>query len=489
LELLENKNLKFNGSFILENPFYPPIGKIPTIRGEVKELLINTDGIRVPFQVMIDKWGKGSLILTNRSGETFLDSINFLFNFGVLDVLLDQMPFSRSGQFKLKGKISFLEKGFYPEISLKTKNLNVFYKNMKIPVFILGNIQGKNYNLKNQLRIFDGFIQSEIMGIINWENLSNPFGKTKINTKVTSLKLKLPAKKEKSDKETDFKYPIPKFPLEIDMELEKVNLEKIVLNGNGHLSTRKGGTSNLKMNLTFNDAPALIKAKLLKSKKNAHLDFKLKKFDLSDLENLLPKKLGNFTGKANLEFFGTFPFPSIKLKDFSFQVKFDAFNGNYNNPHLGENWEKFIKENEGLEKYISKDAQPFVDYERIHLIGEIKSGKILIDKFIFRAPEEKLLIHANGHLGIKEDTRSLVYLDFRDKMGITLPSLKKLFGMETLYFKLEGKGFKLKPDLVYTSSKVLQNIPIELPKTLLSPIDKLLIDPFRKKPKPENEKK
>lgn len=481
-ELLVNKNLNFSGSFILENPNWMPIGDIPTIRGRIDGLVVNDNGVKVPIKASVDKWGSGSLILTNLSGETFLDSVDWNFNIEVLDFLLKKMPFSRKGQFSLMGKLSFLDKGFYPEIDLKTKNMFLTLTGEKIPVSISGKIKGKSYNIKNLVKIFKGSADSDVAGTINWNNLSKPFGPMKINTMISSMEFKIPKNKEKTETKNkeDFEYPLPDFPLNLKMKMDQVKLEKILINGSGNLAIGKNKKSILNLKLTLGDAPAELNAELLNIKNNALMDFSLKGFDLSLLENLIPENLGIFKGKGDLDFNGTLPFPHFNSKDLSFKVNFQAFNGDYNNPSLGKNWEDFIKKNPGLEKYISKNAQPFVDFEKILLNGEIDKGKIVINKFLFQAPNDKLLIHANGNIGLDESKKSLIYADMRDKIGITLPSMKKLFGMETLYFKLVGNGFKLRPDLVYTSSKVLEKTATELPKNLWSPVDKLLIDPFRK---------
>lgn len=477
-ELIENKDLNFDGSFVLKNPNWPPIGNIPTIRGKVDGLKVNDQGVLVPIVASVDNWGSGSLILSNQNGITVLDSVDWNFNIEALDFLLKKMPFFRTGQFGIKGKLSFLEKGFYPEVDLNTKNLTLTAEKIKIPVSILGKIKGKNFYAKTTAQIFKGLENSNIAGTINWDNLSKPFGPMKIDSVISSMEFKLPKKQEK--KEEPFETPIPSFPLELKIKMEKVKLEKIVINGTGSLSSGKNKKSKLSMKLTLSGAPAIIDARFLENKTNAVIDFKLTDFDLSLLENLTPEHLGLFKGKANLDFKGTLPFPKINTQDLSFKANLNALDGNYNNPYLGENWKKFIQENKGLEKYISKDAQPFVDFEKVILVGGIDKGNIEISKFLFQAPSDKLLVHANGNLGLDESKKSLIYLDLRDKIGITLPGVKKLFGMETLYFKLLGNGLKLKPDLVYTSSKVLEKTATELPKNLWSPVDKLLIDPFRK---------
>jgi hypothetical protein len=481
-EFIENKNLNFSGSFVLENPNYPPIGDIPTIRGTVNGLLLNDEGVKVPIKASVDKWGQGSLILTNHSGETILDSVDWNFNFGVLDFLLKKMPFSRKGNLSLNGKLSFLDKGFFPEIDLKTENLVLTLNNTEIPVSISGKIQGKNYNMKTLVRIFKGSADSDVAGTINWDDLSKPFGPMKITTLISSMEFKGPQKKKEAEikKENDFEYPLPDFPLTLKMKIQKVKLEKIRINGTGALSIGKRKKSKLDMKFTLGDAPADLNAELFDIQENAFINFSLSGFDLALLENLIPENLGIFKGKGDLDFTGTLPFPHTNAQEFSFKVNLFAVNGDYNNPSLGKNWEVFIKENPGLEKYISKNAQPYVEFEQILFSGEVQKGKIKINKFLFQAPKDKLLIHANGYLGIQKDQKSLFYVDLRDKIGITLPGMKKLLGMETLYFKLVGNGLKLKPDLVYTSSKVLEKTVTELPGNLWTPVDKILINPFRK---------
>jgi hypothetical protein len=488
-ELLEKKNLSFSGTFKLDDPFWPPMGNLPTLHGKVNNLLINEEGIIVPFDVVVEKWGSGTLILDTRSGNTILNSINWNFNIEVLDFLLKKMPFSRKGQFSLKGKMSFLEKGFYPEVDLETKNLFVTFKGTKVPVSISGKIKGKNFNAITLIEAFKGSANSKIKGSINWNNLSNAFGPIKVDSIISSMELKIPTEKEKLNKEEkEFIYYIPEFPLNIKMKMEKVKLEKIVINGSGSFSGGGKKKTNLKMKLTLGNAPANIYAELLNPKK-ALLDFKLEDFDLSLLENIIPEKLGILKGKAHFVFNGTLPYPPSELSDMSFKIIFNAKDGDYNNPFLGENWENFIKENPGLEKYISKNAQPYVKFEKIILKGGIENRKMIIDQFLFLAPNNQLLINARGYCGINESEKSLVYLDIRDKIGVTISPMKNLFGMETLYFKLVGKGFKLKPDLVYTSSKILEKTATELPKNIWRPIDKILIDPWRESEKSKQKRK
>lgn len=484
-ELLTNKNLNFSGSFILEKPNWQPIGNIPTIRGEVEKLVINNEGVKVPIKASVDNWGSGFLIIDTRSGDTILDSLDWNFNIEVLDFLLKKMPFSRKGQFDLKGKLSFLEKGFFPEIDLKTKNMVLTLKETNIPVSISGKIEGENYNMKALVNIFNGSSASDIAGSINWNDLSKAFGPMKINTLISSMEFKVSKKEgkkieKKEANKNDFEYPLPNFPLDLKMKIDKVKLEKISINGTGTLSIGKKKKSKLSMKVTLGDASANLNAKLLDLKNNASMDFNLKGFDLALLENLIPEKLGVFKGRADLDFNGTLPFPHFNSQGLSFKVNLLAVKGDYNNPSMGKNWDVFIKENPGLEKYISKNAQPYVEFDQILVNGEIDKGVIVLNKFLFQAPSDKLLIHADGKIGLDETKKSLLYVDMRDKIGITLPGMKKLFGMETLYFKLTGKGLKLKPDLAYTSSKILEKTATELPKNLWSPVDKILIDPFRK---------
>src|SRR5574343_854426 len=260
----------------------------------------------------------------------------------------------------------------------------------------------------------------------------------KIDTLISSMEFKLPQKKPEREtkKEKDFEYPLPDFQINGKIKIEKVNLEKIPINGSGSFSLGKKKRSYLKMKLNLSNAPAVLNAELLSSRKNASLDFTLNDFDLFLLENLTPENLGILKGKADLDFNGTFSYPHLKRDTLSLKVNFKANAGDYNNPYLGTNWEKFIKENPGLEKYISKNYQPYVEFEKILLDGKIDKGKIEIENFLFQAPKDKLLIHANGYIGLDEKQRSQLYVDIINKIGITLPGFKKLFGMETLYFKL-----------------------------------------------------
>ncbi len=473
-EFLENENLIFSGNFKLDHGRYPEIGNIPTLTGKIRHLTLNQGIITVPIEATIEKWGKGFLILTNKNGETFLNSINWKFNIESLDFLLKKLPYSKKGEFELKGKISFLKKGIYPQISLKTKNLIISSKENSVPVTIQGEILGKNYNANTQLNILKGTIKSDIQGTINWDNLSKPFGPVKIQSLVSSLDLKI------SKKEGSMGNPIPDIPLQAKIKFQDMTLEKIKINGNSNFSIGSNKKLKLKMNLNLNNAPLNINARVNGPNKNAEVEFDLKNFELTLLENLLPEKYGNLKGKADFNFKGTSPFPNVKTHELNFLINFSALNGEYNNPYLGAHWGDFLKENKGLEKYISKDAQPFAEFERILIQGEIDQGKINIRQFLFQSPNDKLLVHANGHLGLDEKINSLIYLDLKDKMGITLPTLKKWLGMETLYFKLVGKGLNIKPDLVYTSSKVLEKTATDLPKNLLSPIDSLIINPIKK---------
>ncbi len=480
-ELLTNKNFNYSGSFILENPNWMPIGNIPTIRGTVDGMVINNDGVKVPIKASVDNWGSGFLIIDTRSGNTILDSVDWNFNAEVLDFLLKKMPFSRKGQFDLKGRLTFLEEGFYPEINLKTKNMVLTSKETKIPVSISGEIKGEKYNMKALIKIFNGSSTSDIAGSINWNDLSKAFGPMKINTLISSMAFKVSKKEggKKGANKDDFEYPLPNFPLDLKMKIDKVNLEKISINGTGTLSIGKKKKSKLSMKVTLGDATANLNAKLLDTKNNASMDFNLKGFDLALLENLTSEKLGIFKGRGDLDFNGTLPYPHFNYHGLSFKVNLLAVKGDYNNPSMGKNWDVFIKENPGLEKYISKNAQPYVEFDQILLNGEIDKGVIVLNKFLFQAPSDKLLINANGKIGLDETKKSLLYIDMRDKMGITLPNMKRLLGMETLYFKLTGNGLKLKPDLAYTSSKVVEKTATELPKNLWRPVDKILINPFR----------
>ncbi|MFI5392069.1 MAG: hypothetical protein ACHQYQ_11975, partial [Bacteriovoracales bacterium] len=263
-ELLEKKNLRFSGSFKLEDPFWPPMGNLPIIHGKVNNLLINEEGIIVPFDVVVEKWGSGTLVLDTRSGDTILNSINWVFNIEVLDFLLKKMPFSRNGQFSLKGKMSFLEKGFHPEVDLDTKKLFVTFKGTRVPVSISGKIQGKNFNVINLIEAFKGSANSKVMGSINWNNLSDAFGPIKVDSIISSMELKIATKNEELNKEEkEFIYYIPKSPLDVKIKLEKVKLEKILINGSGSFTGGGKKKTNLKMNLTLGNAPANIYAKLL----------------------------------------------------------------------------------------------------------------------------------------------------------------------------------------------------------------------------------
>ena len=83
----------------------------------------------------------------------------------------------------------------------------------------------------------------------------------------------MPPKQENLNKgEEDFIYYIPKFPLEVKLKLEKVKLDKILINGSGSFSTGRKKKSDLKINLTLGGAPANIYAELINSRKNLFLN-------------------------------------------------------------------------------------------------------------------------------------------------------------------------------------------------------------------------
>jgi hypothetical protein len=470
------------------------IGKKGKVDISVESSFLSNNTISLDIEM-----NKGAIKISKLKTELVLSDL-----FDILSLKIDSVQPGKS-KVKLSGDIFLSRKGkVKPKLNFSVgPELTYIDKNFTTKTTLNGSLKNKSFKSKAEARVLDGVVVLQnsmkldlnnppsikklpkIFTLINVSNLTIKEGLIQdlvYSTKDQKVVSSNVSNKEKSSKteseESKKKESLPLIPpgeVTIKMSNVKIDKEVLTLNSKILLSRNKIGIKESKFE--FSKGKGSVEAAInLHSinRTSGSFKFDLKDFELKGLKPFLPKNVlkavrGKFSGKTSGEF-------SMKGASTNYNVisSVSATNGEIAGINISDYIKPILLKVPKVGKeYASKIKTIDGKFESLSINGKFTQKKYHLKNFRFIGLGKKVDLKGKGYISPVPNSKSEVFVTYRDPSGKITKILKKEAGREDLPLKLKGKGFSLKPDINYTLNIVA--------KTAIEAQGKKELDKFLKK--------
>ena len=290
-----------------------------------------------------------------------------------------------------------------------------------------------------------------------------------------------------SDKESEKKIQVKKrepslIPARIDIDWKKIKLGREISSGSGVVVLTSRTVTTPKMNVRFLKGRINLshKSEFLKNSDRHSFNLKLRKLDISRINDLLPSPLQKIDGHLNGNLSGKITL--LKKGGMDYKVKTDviANNGAVRGLKLGEKLDRFVAKLgkiPGLEGKIKKDKKYDLDaFKTLQIKGDFSSQAYRVKRIRYVESKNKLEMDIDGvvYPPVVKKQGSL-NVNFNSKIANISGIVKKQTNLDSIPVRLKGKGFDLEPDYGYTAKKLLSSMAKSKAKSQIRKLgDKLL---------------
>ena len=301
-------------------------------------------------------------------------------------------------------------------------------------------------------------VKMNLNNLVLKENLVKKF---LYNSKKTRP-LKLVSNNKKSKKTIQEKKRKPSFiPAKIDIDWKNIKLGREILSGSGVviLSAQAITTPKMSFRLLKGRVNLTHKSEYSKTSDKHSFQLKMKKLDISRINDFFPPPLEKIEGRLNGILTGKMIFPQDGPMKYNMKTDLTAQNGSVHGLKLGKRLDKFIAKLEkvpGLKGKINKDKKYNLDtFKTLKVKGHFSSKTYRFDEIFYVESKNKLKMDMNGAVYppmVKKQGR--LNLNFSSKIAGISKIIKKQTNLNSIPVRLKGMGFDLEPDYSYTVRKL-----------------------------------